>query len=94
MKDLSWLDHPAIANIDPKKLDILKELMNEADGMPLDKTVPLLLKANATLKAQNLSFSTNESALIMEILTKDMSSADKVKFENMKRMMGKMGNRK
>lgn len=94
MKNASWLEHPALKNINPIKLTILTELITEAEGIPLDKSLPLLLKTNAKLKAQNLAFTQEESALIMDLLTKDMSTADKLKFDNMKQMMGKMGKKK
>lgn len=87
MKDVSWINNPAIKNIDAKKLAVLIELINEAEGKPLDKSLPILMKANTKLKSMNLSFSNDETNLILEVLTKDMSQADKQKFTSMKSMM-------
>lgn len=87
MSEKSWMNHPAMKNIDARKLAVIIELINETDGKPLNKTLPCLLKANAQLKAQNLAFSTEETSMIMEILTSDMSPEEKLKMNNLKTMM-------
>lgn len=87
MKDVSWMNHPALKNIDPRKQAILVELVNESEGKPLDKSLPCLMRASTKLKAQNLSFTPEESNLMIEILSKDMTPQDKMKLEAMKKMM-------
>lgn len=89
MKDLSWMNNPAMKNIDPRKLAILIDLANEADGVTTDKALPLLIKTNAKMKALGLTFTPDETSLIVEILTKDMSPADKQKVEMIKKMTSK-----
>ncbi|QHQ62611.1 hypothetical protein Ana3638_19015 [Anaerocolumna sedimenticola] len=89
MKDLEWINHPAMKNIDARKLAVLVDLANEAEGKPVDKALPLLIKANAKLKALGLTFTPDESSLMIEILTKDMSPADKQKLEMIKKMIAK-----
>lgn len=87
MKDVSWINHPAMKNIDARKLGILVELVNEAEGKPVDKLLPVLITANAKLKATGMSFSPDETDLIMEIITKDLSASDKSKLEMVKKMI-------
>lgn len=87
MSEKSWLNHPAIKDMDPRKLAIILDLVKETEGMPLNKTLPCLMKANAKLKAQDLSFSKEETSLIMEILTSDMSPEEKLKVNSLKSMM-------
>lgn len=89
MKDLEWINHPAMKDIDARKLAILVELANEAEGKPADKALPLLIKANAKMKALGLTFSTEESDLMVEILTKDMPPAEKQKLDMIKKMIAK-----
>ncbi len=89
MKHLDWINHPAMKNIDARKLAILVDLANEAEGKSADKALPLLIKANAKMKALGLSFTPNESDLMVEILTKDMSPADKQRLEMIKKMIVK-----
>lgn len=95
MKDLSWLSNPALKNIDPRKLAILIEIMNESEGKALEKSLPVLMSANSKLKEHNLSFSPEETTLLFEILTMNMPSEEKLKLQSIKKLLeSKVGNRK
>lgn len=87
MADTSWMNNPKLNNIDPRKLVILLELMKEAEGKPMDKLVPLLMNTNKKLQQQNLAFSKDESDIMLEILTKNLTPKEKMQFEMMKKMM-------
>lgn len=87
MTDTSWSNNPKLNNIDPRKMAILLDLVKEADGKPMDKLVPLLLNANKKLQQQNLNITKDESDILMEILTKNMTSKEKAQFEMLKKMM-------
>lgn len=87
MADTSWTNNPKLKNIDPRKLAILFELMKEAEGKQMDQLVPLLMNTNKRLQQQNLAFSKDESDLMLEILTKNMTPKEKAQFEMIKKMM-------
>jgi hypothetical protein len=87
MADVSWTNNPKLKNIDPRKLAILLELIKEAEGKPLDKVMPLLLSANKRLQDQNLAFSKEESELLFELLTKNMSPKEKMQVDMIRKMM-------
>jgi hypothetical protein len=89
MKDLAWINHPAMKNIDARKLAILVDLANEAEGKTAEKALPLLISANAKLKALGLTFTTQETDLIVDILTADMPPQEKQKLDLIKKMMPK-----
>ncbi len=89
MKEYSWLKHPAIENIDPAKLAFLISYAETTKGKTSDQMLPLLMQANASMKAQNLSFSKEEQDLLIEVLTEDMSKEDRKKLEMIKRLMGR-----
>ncbi len=89
MADMSWTNHPKMKNVDPRKLAILLEVVKEAEGKPMDKLVPLLMNTNKKLKEQNLTFEKDESDIMMEILTKNMSPKEKAQFEMLRKMMPK-----
>ena len=80
----SWINEPAFKNMHPLKLKVLKDLANDTAGKPPSQTIPYLLKAQQTLKASNLSFSKEESTLLIEILTKDMTPEEKQQVERLK----------
>lgn len=87
MKDVSWLDNPALKNLDARKLAIMIELINETEGKPLEKTLPMIMSANMKLKSQNLGFTPDETTLIFDILTAKMSPEEKTKFANLRNLM-------
>lgn len=89
MDDLTWLNHPAMKNIDPKKLAILVEFIGQTENKSMEQLVSLLVNTNKKMKAQDLSFTENENDLLIEILTKNMSPQDKKKFELIKKMTKK-----
>lgn len=87
MTDSSQSKNSKMKNIDPRKLLILMELMKEAEGKPMDKLLPLIVNTNKKLKEQNLAFTKDESDLMIEVLTKNMSPKDKAQFEMLRTMM-------
>ena len=94
MADTSWTNNPKLNNIDPRKLAILVELVNDLEGKPLDKALPYLMATNKKLKEEDLSFSKDENELLVEILGKNMSAKEKKQFEMIKNMvMSKKNNR-
>jgi len=84
MNQKPWLNHPALRAMHPVKLQVINELAENASGKPLTQTAPYLLKAQKTLKEAGLSFSSEESTLLMEILTKDMTPSEKQQLERLK----------
>ncbi len=94
MADTSWTNNPRLNNVDPKKLTILLELMKEAEGKPMDKLLPLLMTTNKRLQEQNLTFTKDESDLMIEILTKNMTAKERQQFEMIRKMMATTKNKK
>jgi len=88
-KNFNWMNHPAMKDIDARKLAILVDLANEAEGLSTEKALPLLLKTNAKMKALGLTFTPTETELLVEILSKDMSPNDKQKLDALKKMITK-----
>lgn len=83
----NWMEHPSLKNMDPRKKSILKEIMEEAKGKPMNQSLPILLSAQAKLKAQSLFFTQEETTTIMLLLTQNMSPEDHAKVERMKSFM-------
>ncbi len=87
MADMSWTNNPKIRNLDPRKLTALIELMKQAEGKPLDKVLPLLMTTNKRLQEQNLMFNKEETDIMIELLTKNLSPKEKTQFEMFRKMM-------
>jgi len=87
MADSSFSNNPKMKNVDPRKLAILMELIKEAQGKSIDKLIPLLISANKKLQSQNLSFTKDETEILIEMLTKNMSPKEKARFEMLRKLM-------
>lgn len=75
----------------PVKIQIMKELVDNMQGKSMKEAAPLLMTAMQQLKGHNLSFTPEETKILMEILTKDMSPQEKAKVEMMKQAVNKKG---
>lgn len=87
MPDSSHNNSSGASNIDPRKLAILLELMKEAEGKSMDKLLPLILSTNKKLQDQNLTFTKDESELMLELLTKNMPPKNKAQLNMLLKMM-------
>lgn len=86
-QDMSWIHNPELKSLSPRKMELVVQLVEESNGKTLPQSIPLLMKINKTLQAEGLSFTEAESALIMDILTRDMSAKEKAQVEAMKQMI-------
>ena len=75
--------------MDPVKIQVMKELAEQMEGKALKDAAPVIMAARNKLKQQGKSFTPEETALLLEILTKDMTPQEKAKVEMMKSMMRK-----
>lgn len=89
MADSSSNGNQKMKNIDPRKLAVLLETMKEAEGKSMDKLLPIIMNTNKKLKDQNLSFTKEESEMMIELLSKNMSPKEKMQFEMIRKMMSK-----
>ena len=73
----------------PVKLQVMKELAENMQGKSMKDAAPLLMAATTKLKNHNLSFSPEESKVLLEILTRNMSPQEKAKVEMMKNVVAR-----
>lgn len=87
MDSISWLDHPSLQTMDVRKKQLLIDLITESAGKPMAQAFPILMTTQNKLKENGLSFTHEESALIMALLSKDLTPTEKSKLEAMKKVM-------
>lgn len=87
MKDLSWANHPAMKNMDARKMRVIVNLLNEVEGQSIETSIPAIMKADQELKRQGLAFTPQEQSVLMDTITRDLSPAQKQKVEMVKAMM-------
>ena len=89
MSDVSWMNHPAMKDIDARKLAVIVEFVNAVEGKSGKAAMPILMQTQKILHDQGLEFTPEETDLMMTILTKDMTAAEKAKVEQMKQIVGR-----
>lgn len=87
MADTAWNNNQNMKNIDPRKLAILLELVKETEGKPMDQLLPMLLTANKRLKDQNMTFTKDESDMLIELVSKNLSPKEKMQLDMVRKLM-------
>lgn len=87
MADTAWSNNQNMKNIDPRKLAILLELVKETEGKPMDQLLPVLLTANKRLKDQNMTFTKEESEMLIELVSKNLSPKERMQLDMIRKMM-------
>lgn len=82
-----WLNSPEFKGLPPMKQALLKALITEGAGKSPEELVPAFLKANNELNKRGMSFTSQESSLLMTALMESMSPAEKKKFEMMQQIL-------
>lgn len=85
--DMSFFENETLKKMNPEKIEIMKELAEAAEGKDLKETAPLIMRANQKLNAKNMSFTKEETTVLLDLLTRNMSPAEKAKVEMMKKIV-------
>jgi len=81
------INDPLFQNLSPFKKAVIAELMEKTANASLDKALPLLLKANATLSRQGEAFTTEERNLLITELTKKLSPEERRKLSALLKLL-------
>lgn len=80
---------PEYQKLSPAKQKLIQEIVRDAGNASGDAMLPLLMKAQSRMKAQNITFTKEESAFLMTALMSGLSPSEKAKFELLKKFMRK-----
>ena len=64
----SWMDNPALAGIDPSRLQMLSSLASQAQGKKQNELLPFLMAAASQSNANGLSFGPDEIDTIISVM--------------------------
>ena len=79
-----------MANLDPRKLMLINELKNMANGKSSDEILPLVLAMSKKSNSLGLQFSNDEMHQIVNTLSADLAPAEKKRIDMMMNMMSVM----
>jgi len=79
-----------MANLDPRKLMLINEFKNMANGKSSDEILPLVLAMSKKSNSMGLQFSNEEMHQIVDTLSADLAPAEKKRIDMMMNMMSVM----
>ena len=88
--DFSWMNNPALKNIDASKLQMLMTLADQGKGKSQKELLPFLMAAASQTTSSGKSFTNEETNLILEVLKQGKSPEETAKIEQMVSLIQKM----
>ena len=81
------LTDPLFQNLSPTKKAVISELLEKTGNASLDKALPLLLKANASLNKSGEAFTSEERTMLITELTKRLTPEERKKVATLLKLL-------
>ncbi|MCM1272992.1 MAG: hypothetical protein NC225_02995 [Clostridium sp.] len=83
----SFENNPKLKNIDPMKIKIIMEIKEQSKYKSMEELLPEIMKINQELNRRQMSFTKNESELLLDAIEESLSPAERQKFQMIKSFM-------
>lgn len=87
MNNRDWTNNASFSALSTEKQDILKEISAQLKGKSKSETLPFFIQTMNMLKNKNITFTTEETNLLIEQLSANLSPAEKTAFEALRRKL-------
>ena len=85
-----WMNHPAMKNLDPVKLELIQMAASQTSGKTCKDLAPVMLALITNANKKGISFSSDEFSLILEIMKDGKSSAEQAQIDKTIKMVQSM----
>ena len=82
-----WMNHPAMKNIDPIKLELIKTAARQTEGKSGKALAPVMMALITNANKRGIRFSPDEVSLISSILKEGKSKEEQEQIEQMVKMV-------
>lgn len=82
-----WMNHPAMENIDPVKLELIKTAAKQTEGKTGKALAPIMMALITNANKKGIHFSSDEVSLIVSILKEGKPKEEQQQMENMINMV-------
>lgn len=86
MNPADLLKNPKFQTINPQKLLLLNQLLSQADVKSQEELIPFLLAASSKAGQSGMSFTDEETELIISVLSEKMTDAEKARIETIRNL--------
>ena len=86
-------NHPIYQKMQPEKQKLLQECVrltggnSHPEGVSFDKMLPIMLAMHQKMQKQGLTFTAEERNVLIDVLSAELSPAERARMEMMKKMM-------
>lgn len=88
MKNMNeWMNHPAMKNIDPVKLELIKTAAAQVQNKRGNSLATAMMTIISSANKKGLQFTPDETSLIMEILKEGKPKEEQKQMDNMIQMV-------
>ena len=82
-----WLNHPALKNMDPVKLELIKLAAKQTEGKNGKSLAPVMMSLISSAHKEGITFSPEEMSFVLEILKEGKSKEEQTQIDRMVRMV-------
>ena len=82
-----WINHPAMKNIDPLKLELIKTAARQTRGKNGKSLAPVMMALITSANKKGIQFTPDEMSLILSILKEGKSDEEQKQIESMVQMV-------
>lgn len=86
-----WMNDPALAGIDRKKLEFLQALVFESRSLQREQMLPFLMAVAKRGQADHITFSDEEIDTIVAVIKKESTEEDAATIDKMMRLRKNKG---
>ena len=84
--DNEWMNNPAMKNMDPAKLELIRMAAERTSGKSGRDLAPVMMALITSANKQGIQFSPDEVSLILEIIKKGKSKEEQEQIDRTVRM--------
>lgn len=82
-----WMNHPAMKNLDPIKLELIRSAASQTVGKTGRSLAPVMMTLITNANKKGIRFTSDEVSLILEILKEGKTEEEQKQIENMIKMV-------
>lgn len=82
-----WLNHPAMKDIDPLKLELIKAAARQTEGKSGKSLAPVMMSLITGARKKGITFTPDEMSLVIAVLKDGKTQEEQDQIENMVKMV-------
>lgn len=86
MNNMDWINNPNLQKINPQKLLLLNQLLGQANVKSKEELIPFFIAASSKASDMGMTFTEEETDLIIGVLQENMSQEDRNRVETIRNL--------